>query len=73
MPQTLEGTLPGVPLTDGQQIVLEARDPTSGAAVTGVKVSNIAIYGLDLTAGTDASLAGPFQWVSGPTDTGTPV
>jgi len=66
MPQTLEGTLPGVPLTDGQQVVLEARDPTSGNAVAGVTVSNVAIYGLDLSAGTDATLAGPFMWVPGP-------
>jgi hypothetical protein len=65
MPQTLEGTLPGVPLTDGQQVVIEARDPTSGAAVSGVTVSNINIYGLDLTADTTGSLTGPFMWVPG--------
>lgn len=65
MPQTLEGTLPGVPLTDGQQIVLEARDPTTGNAVSGVTVANTNIYGLDLS-GDATELSGPFMWLPGP-------
>jgi hypothetical protein len=38
-------------LTDGATIRLEAVDPTSGAAITGVIVSNIAITALDLSPG----------------------
>jgi hypothetical protein len=36
-------------LTNGATIRLEAVDPTTGNAVTGVKVSNIAITALDLS------------------------
>jgi len=65
MPQTLEGTCPALPLDNGCQVVIEARDPTTGAAVSGVTVSNINIYGLDLTADGQAGLVGPFMWVPG--------
>ncbi len=49
MPQTLEGTCPGLVLDNGCKVVVEALDPTSGNAVAGVKVSNVNIYGEDLT------------------------
>lgn len=41
----LLSTLAEATLSSGMSIVFEAIDPTTGAAVTGVKVSNIGIYG----------------------------
>jgi hypothetical protein len=38
-----------LPLTDGCQARFEAIDPTTGNAVTGVKIVNPSIYGIDLT------------------------
>lgn len=43
MPQSLEAGLPLVILTDGYQIVFEARDST-GTAVANVKVSNAMLF-----------------------------
>ena len=65
MPQTLEGTCPGFPIDNGCQVVIEARDPTTGNAVSGVTVSNVNIYGLDLS-GALPGLEGPYMWVPGP-------
>lgn len=39
--------MPWVDLPGEYQFVFEAIDPTTGSAVTGVSVSQIAIYGLD--------------------------
>ena len=69
MPQTLEGTCPALPLDNGCKIIIEALD-TNGASVTGVTVTNVNIYGLDLTGDT-TDLAGPFMWIPGP-ETTTP-
>lgn len=66
MPQTLEGTLPGMPVNYGCKVVLEARDPTDGTEVSGVQVTDVNIYGLDLVADGQAGLVGPFMWVPGP-------
>jgi hypothetical protein len=41
----LLSTLAQVLLTGGYEVRLEAIDPTTGAAVTGVKVSNFTLYG----------------------------
>ncbi len=65
MAQTLEGTCPALPLDNGCKVVIEARDPTSGAAVASVTVSNINIYGLDLTGDAGTS-PGDYLLVPGP-------
>lgn len=41
----LLSTMPQIPLTGGFVVRFEAIDPVTGAAVTGVKVSNVALYG----------------------------
>lgn len=66
MPQTLEATLPGFPIRYGYKVVMEARDPATGNAVSGVTVSNVNIYGLDLSGNATPDLTGPFMWVPGP-------
>jgi hypothetical protein len=57
---------PGLPLTANCRVVFEALDPASGAAVSGVKVTDPVLYGVDLsgTVGTTstASAAEPL-WV----------
>lgn len=53
-------------LIGGMSVVLEAIDPTSGTAVTGVKVSKFTLYG-DTLSGTDDSGG------SAPLDTSSPV
>ena len=64
---TLMAPLPSVVLPPGAQITFEAIDPTTGSAVTGVTVSNIAILGVDLSSSDQAALkAGPFMLVPGP-------
>ena len=64
---TLMAPLPSVVLPPGAQIKFEAIDPTTGAAVTGVTVSNIAILGADLSPSDLSQLeAGPFMLVPGP-------
>ncbi len=40
---------PAIPLRPGMQIRLEARSPTTDAAVTGVKATIWSIYGRDLS------------------------
>lgn len=47
---TLKASIPFLQLDSGMQIVFEAIHPTTGAAVTGVVVSNVAIYATDLSA-----------------------
>ena len=56
---TLKAGIPVLALYDGMQIVFEAFDPTTGAAVTGVVVSNVAIYGDDLATTADELVTVP--------------
>lgn len=65
MPQSLEAGLPPVTLTDGYVITFEARDPTTGAAVAGVKVSNTVLFA-DITGSIALEQLGPFMFVPGP-------
>jgi hypothetical protein len=48
--------LPRATLANGMTIAFEAIDPTTGAAVTGVKVTNVAIYA-DGVDSTDAAVS----------------
>lgn len=41
--------MPDVTLAFGCTVTFEAISPTTGAAITGVKVSNAALYGLNFT------------------------
>lgn len=45
---TLKATIPELQPTQKMQLVWEAINPTTGAAVSGVKVSSIGIYGVNL-------------------------
>lgn len=47
--------LPRATLVSGMTIAFEAIDPTTGAAVSGVKVSNVAVYADAADASTDTS------------------
>ena len=67
MAQTLEATLAALALDNGCKVIIEARD-ANGAAVTGVKVSNVNIYGIDLTADIGAGTNPPLLFVSGAPD-----
>ena len=49
----LQAGLVQVPLTPGCQVVWEAINPTTGAQVAGVTVTNPTVYGRDLTAGAE--------------------
>ena len=55
MPEPLMSSLPLIPLTDGCQVVMEARDPDTGAEVTGVDVTAVSIYGDDISESTGSS------------------
>ena len=44
---TLQTGLPPLPIAGGMQLKLEAINPTTGAAVTGVTVTDWSIYGYD--------------------------
>lgn len=48
---TLESDMPMFDLPGGAQIVFEAIDPTTGSAVSGVTVQNVAVYADDLGGG----------------------
>lgn len=64
---TLMAPLPDLVLEPGMMVKLEAIDATTGAAVAGVKVSAIAIYGADESTGAVLDLqSGPFMLVPGP-------
>lgn len=68
MPQPLiAGLPPGLDLPAGYVVRVTALDPSSGAAVTGVTVSNFALYVRNLV-GTDSTdlQSGPFLLVPGP-------
>lgn len=45
---TLKASIPGLQLAQKVQLVWEAIDPTTGANVSGVKVSAIGVYGPNL-------------------------
>jgi hypothetical protein len=61
------GLPPGLNLVAGYKVRFAALDPTTGAAVSGVKVANPTIYVENLTGNTPAALAsGPFTLVAGP-------
>jgi hypothetical protein len=55
-------------LPDGYLLTWAAIDPTTGADVAGVVVSNVSIFGTDLRTGTGGGdeLVGPFMLVPGP-------
>lgn len=58
---------PDLDLGDGYVIRLAALDPTTGAAVTGVVVTDVSIFGTNLGATAASSFAyGPFMLVPGP-------
>lgn len=53
-------------LADGYTIRFAAVDPTTGADVSGVKITNVNIDGDTLGTSTDLITAGPFMLVGGP-------
>lgn len=69
MAQPVTGSFPGeLDLPDGYVVVWAAVNPTTGADVAGVKVSNVSIFGTNLGSGTtDGSFTlGPYMLVPGP-------
>jgi hypothetical protein len=48
---TLESDLPWIEIPGEFQLVFEAISPTTGAAITSVDVSNVAIYGENVGGG----------------------
>ncbi len=42
--------MPPLQLPGGSQLRLEAISPTTGAAITGVTVADVAVYGIDISA-----------------------
>lgn len=63
--------MPSMKLEAGMQLVLEAIDPTTGAAVTGVTATHWAIYGEASAEGSaDVVSVGPFMLVPGPESVG---
>lgn len=48
--RTLVAGVPQIPLPGLTVLKLEAISPTTGAAITGVTVTDIAVYGIDLSA-----------------------
>jgi hypothetical protein len=66
---TLQAPMPAIALFPGMQVKLEAIEPSTGAAITGVTCSAWSIYGEDLTPESeqgDAATPGPFMLVPGP-------
>lgn len=59
---------PDLDLPDGYIVRWAAIDPTTGADVAGVVVSNVSIFGTALGTGTggDGAPAGPYMLVPGP-------
>ena len=64
---TLQSGAPGLELVGGNYLRLEAIDPVTGAAVTGVTVSSIAVYGVNLKGYGEGETipVGPFRLVPG--------
>lgn len=57
---------PGITLTSGYQLVLNAVDPTNGDQVTGVVIENAVVFVDNLAGTSNQELAsGPFVLVSG--------
>jgi hypothetical protein len=54
--ETLTAAMPALELTEGERLVLEAIDPTTGLAVAGVVVNNFVVYGRDLRDDNPAEL-----------------
>lgn len=68
-PNVIGGLPLDLDLDAGWTIRLNALDPSTGVAVTGVKVSNFAILVRNLAGTDDADLAfGPFLLVPGPSN-----
>lgn len=64
---TLKASIPEMQLNPNMMLVWEAIDATTGAAVTGVKVSSIGIYGPNLGgAPAGESGFGEFRLIAGP-------
>lgn len=65
---TLQAPMPVLAVKEGMKLVLQAIDPTTGAAVTGVTCSHWAIYGERVATddGSGAVNPGPFMLVPGP-------
>jgi len=66
---TLQAPMPALRVFDGMIVRLEAIDPTTGDAVTGVVASAWAIYGDDLAEAAidnQGDVVGPFMLVPGP-------
>lgn len=55
----LIGPMPALELDSGCTVTVEAINPDSGAAVTGVTVSNVVIYGNNFVPGEDLNAAPP--------------
>lgn len=68
--RTLTASIPPVLIIPGMQLKLEAIDPASGLAVTGVTSSQWAIYGDTEDDATGDTESGPFMLVPGPTPVG---
>jgi hypothetical protein len=65
---TLQASIPPIRLVPGMIVKLEAINPTTGAAITGVTASRWAIYGSEIADDTvqKAEPAGPYILVPGP-------
>lgn len=62
---TLKAGTPGLTLTAGYTLVLEAISPTTGDAITDVTVDRIAIFGINLADDANDTAPGPFILVPG--------
>lgn len=68
----LLATMPVLPLTSDCVVKFEAINPTTGAAVSGVTVSQAVIYAVDIEGESSGGSvdSGPFMLVPGPTPVG---
>ncbi len=64
----LQAPIPSIVLPPGAKIRFEAIDPTTGAAVAGVKVSAISIAGPAAAAQLQELVPGAFMLVPGPAE-----
>jgi hypothetical protein len=65
--RTLTAATPGLPLDGGMYLRLEAINPSTGAAVAGVTVSNVAVYGRVIEASETLFIeTGPPRLIPGP-------
>ena len=60
------GLPPDLDIDGGYILRFDAVDPATGATVSGVKVSAVAIGAADLASTAGTELAGPFMLVPGP-------